>query len=162
VAIVVALLLALVPSATASSPGCRGVTDNILCMPLPHGWHGSVGFGGSYNQPIAWIVAGNFRLSSSATSHKGGYPVPPHRIKVAIGDFPEDGIHWRIVRRLRLPDRLSAQHTVQMGVSYWSLTRRVRFAGRSIVLAATFGSRPNARLRALANARPTAVHLLHP
>ena len=153
-AVVAALLLALVSG--GRSAVCHGITDNILCVPLPHGWHGSVGFGGPRSQPSAWIVAGNFKLAG----REGGSPVPPHRTKIVIGDFPATGVGWRKVRRLRLPVRLPAQHTVQMGASYWSVTRRVRYARRDIIVTAVFGSRPDPRLRALANARLAAVHRL--
>jgi hypothetical protein len=129
-------------------------------MPLPHGWHGSVGFGGTYNQPAAWILAANFRLAPSAASHEGGSPVPPHRIKIAIGDFPTFGVRWRRVSRLTLPEHLPALHVRQMGGSYWSLTRRVRFAGRAVLVAVSFGSRPDARMRAEAISRLAAVQPL--
>jgi hypothetical protein len=55
-ALLAALMLAL------GSRNCVGLTDNILCMPLPRGWSHSVAFGHTPTGAAAWMHAGNFRF----------------------------------------------------------------------------------------------------
>jgi hypothetical protein len=127
---------------------CAGLTDNVLCMPLPPGWSHSVGFGHAPGGPAAWMHAGNFHFSRFSARNEGIPRVPGHRVLIVIGDFPRiyNRWHWRRVNRLRLPrDKLA-----------W----RVLFHGRSLFLSVHFGSKPDARMRALVNARLRAVRRL--
>jgi hypothetical protein len=134
---------------SAKRQSCRGLTDNILCMPLPDGWHKSVGFGHA-GGPAAWMLAGDFRFQEDAAKHEGWPPVPPHRLLIGVGDFPvfSQWKHWRHVGRLSLPGRMAAKRLV---------TWHVRFEGRALFLGVRFGSRPDARARRLADERLASV-----
>jgi hypothetical protein len=151
--IIVALALGLgIPARgqpAAEQRRCPGLTDNILCMPLPGGWHGSVGFGFAAG-PAAWMLAGNFRFPRDAAKREGWPSVPPQRVLIGIGDFPIRGrrAHWPHARRLRLPADLTAGHLVA-----W----HVRFAGRALFLSVRFGSRPDDYTRRLVDARLASV-----
>jgi len=136
--------------AAGQERSCRGVTDNILCMPLPRGWHRSLGFGVASGKPAAWLLAGNFRFPEDAAKHEGYPHVPRHRVLIWIGDFPVLGpcVHWRRVRRLHLPRGTDEKRLVK-----W----HVRFAGRALFLGVRFGSRPDARALRLVNIRLGAV-----
>lgn len=119
---------------------CAGLTDNILCMPLPRGWSHRVGFGYARG-PAAWMTAGNFRFKRFGAHDEGIPPVPPHGVLITIGDFPRiyNGWQWRRVDRLRLPKH--------------KLAWRVIFRGRQLFLSVHFGSKPDARMRLLVNQR---------
>jgi hypothetical protein len=133
------------------APSCHGVTDNVLCMPLPRGWSHSVGFGVAGGRPAAWMFAGNYFFPRFSGEHEAGPSAPPARkALITIGDFPL-GIwgrqwHWRRVDRLRLPDTEGRK-----------IAWRVRFAGRALFLSVHFGSKPDADMRRLVNARLRSV-----
>ena len=124
---------------------CPGLTDNILCLPLPRDWHRSVGFGHA-GGPAAWMLAGNFPFPKDAAKQEGTPTVPPHRVLISIGDFPvfKRWSHWQRVRRLRLPGPALSKRSV-----YW----HVRFQGRALFLSVHFGSRPDPSMRQLVNRR---------
>jgi hypothetical protein len=129
-----------------SAPGARRsrvVTDGVLGIPLPDGWFGSVGPGFQGGDPVAWILAGNFRFPSNAAQHEGSPSVPPGRLLLAVGDFvvTKSSLGWTSVARLRLPARVRQQRVFL----------HVRFKGRAVVLDVEFGSIPRAATVALAN-----------
>lgn len=130
---------------------CRGIAGATLCIPLPRGWFGSVGFGVVSRRDAAWLLAGNFRFPSNAASNEGLPLVPSGRVLISIGDFPvsEQSLRWRRVKRLRLPNTPESRRAVA-----W----RVRFAGRALLLNVRFGSTPTAKTRSLVNLRLAAVH----
>jgi hypothetical protein len=140
-ALLAALMLAL------GSRNCVGLTDNILCMPLPRGWSHSVAFGHTPAGSAAWMHAGNFRFSRSAARNEGFPGVPARRVLITIGDFPvfgNWGRKWPRVDRILLPAR-----SVKERAFAW----HVRFAGRALYLSVHFGLHPNTRTRALVNRR---------
>jgi hypothetical protein len=141
---IAAVLLALTPT------GCRGVTDGTLCMPLPAGWSRVVSPGHVGGGSAAYLLAGNFRFHRRP-NQKGWPKVPPHKVAIDVADFPVLGQsrHWRRVETLRLPSR-------EKRIVRW----HVRFAGRAVTVEVRFGSRPDARMRALVNRRLSAVRLL--
>jgi hypothetical protein len=133
------LLAALVPlPAAAADPG-QTVSDGVLQVALPSDWSGSVGPGIDGTHPVAWIVIANFRLSVDAARHEGLSSVPPGKVTVSIGDFfpDEASAHWRTVHSLRVP----LAQLIRSG-RWW----RVRYAGRAVIIRATFGSRPRRAL----------------
>ena len=150
-ALVAGVLLALFsPAAATPARSCRGLTDNILCMPLPRSWHRSVGFGHA-GGPAAWMLAGNFRFARDAAKHEGTPAVLPHRVLITIGDFPvfKRWSHWPRVRRLHLPGGPVSKRSV-----YW----HVRFGGRALWLSVHFGSRPDPSMRQLVDKRLASVY----
>jgi hypothetical protein len=141
-----AVVLASSQASAAPSPRkCQGLTDNILCMPLPRGWSESVGFGHTPAGPAAWMHAGNFHFDRFSARNEGFPRVPAHRVLITIGDFPPifTNWRWRHSDRLRLP-----RH---------KLAWRVIFHGRALFVSVHFGSKPNARTRALVNRRLASV-----
>ena len=154
----VALLIAAVTLGTALTSSaqpadrrtCRGVAGPALCLPLPRDWFSSVGPGVVAGRAAAYLLAGNFRFPDDAASHEGPPLVPPHKVLISIGDFPVVGhaLHWQHVQHLRLSRSLIAKRAIS-----W----HVRFAGRAVSLTVQFGSKPDARSRALVDARLAAV-----
>jgi hypothetical protein len=144
------LALTISPGAIRTERTCHGVTDGWLCMPLPRGWHSSVGPGVASGRWAAWILAGNFAFPPDRAKREGLPSVPPGKLVISIGDFPVLGSSrsWRRARRLELParDRTSRE-----------LNWRVRFLGRALNLTVRFGSTPTPALRNLANQRLAAV-----
>lgn len=124
-------------AAFASAGVPRAVSDGVLRVPLPSGWVGSVGPGWQGTHPVAWILAGNFPFPSADARHEGTPIVPAHKVLITIGDFFLTGrsLHWRVVKRLRVPRNLLRENG-----RWW----RVRFAGRAVVLSVRFGSQPDA------------------
>jgi hypothetical protein len=129
----------------------RGACGPALCVPLARGWSSSVGPGVAAGRPAAWLLAGNFPFPADAATHEGAPPVPPGKLLISVGDFPivPAFSHWRRVARLHLPASPSATRVVS-----W----HARFRGRAVMLSVRFGSRPDPRLRSLANASLAAVH----
>jgi hypothetical protein len=121
-------------------------------MPLPHGWSSVVSHGVVRGRPAAYLRAGNFRFRERPNLEAGPH-VPPGRVLISIGDFPPLGpwARWRHVDRLRLPDHAARKRSI-----HW----QVRFAQRAVSVEVQFGSKPDARIRALVNARLRAVHRL--
>jgi hypothetical protein len=134
-------------SASIGTAAGRYVSDNVFRVPLAPGWFGSVAFGGGPpGPPPAWIEVGNFFIPSDyASTHEGGPAVPRGKVLIALGDFAisASSRSWRQVDRIRLPQRHMTRRSV-----VW----HVRFHGRALWLNVQFGSLPNARDRALANA----------
>lgn len=151
-------MAAFVAALALVTPSCHGLTDNILCMPLPPRWHSSVEFDGMVT--AAWMQAGNFRFRKYA---KASPSVPPHKVLITIGDFPilgNWGKGWRRVQRLRLPNKrpsppphLPGKRSSPERLISW----HVRFAHRALFLSAGFGSRPDAAARSLVNRRLASV-----
>jgi hypothetical protein len=129
----------------------RGNCGPVLCIPPARGWFSSVGPGVSAGRPAAWVLSGNFRFPADAAEHEGGPSVPAAKVLISFGDFPPFGqsVHWPNVKRLRLPRRPVAHRMIS-----WN----VRFAGRAVLLSVHFGSRPDAAIRSLVNARLSAIH----
>jgi hypothetical protein len=136
-----------VATAPISLAGERYISDTVFRVPLAPGWFGSVAFGGGPpGPPPAWISVGNFFFPSNyASTHEGSPAVPRRKVLIVLGDFAISASSrpWRRVDRLRLPQRPLARR----GVSW-----HVIFHGRALWLNVRFGSQPNARDRALANA----------
>jgi hypothetical protein len=137
-------------SLLASSAACahargRTISDGALRISLPHGWSDSIGPGMQRQHPVAWILVGNFSFPRDAAKHEGKPSVPRGKLLLSVGDFVPEGrsLNWRRVNRLHLPragrDEVS------------SLTWHVRLADRALWLSVTFGSKPDAQMRALAD-----------
>ena len=123
---------------------CVGLTDTYLCMPLPRSWSHSVAFGVTGGRCAAWIWAGDYRLRRRA--HDEGIPdVPPRRTLITIGDFPRiyNGWNSKRVARLQLPPT--------------KLAWRVIFHNRELFIDVRFGSKPDERMRRVADARLRSV-----
>jgi hypothetical protein len=122
-----------------------------LCVRLARGWFSSVGPGVAAGRPAAWLLAGNFRFPADAAAHEGAPSVPAGKVLISVGDFPivSASVQWAPVARLRLP-----RSSVAKRVASWY----VRFLGRAVIVRVRFGSRPDSRLRSLANARLSAVY----
>jgi hypothetical protein len=151
-AVTIAIALAAIGSNTSSARD-RFVSDDILRLPVPPGWVGSVGPGMQGSHHVAWILAGDFVLPNDAASHEGTPAVPVHRMLISIGDFFPQGqsLHWPHVSVLREPRSLLLRNGV-----WW----RVRFGGRALAISVRFGSSPTttsiARVdRVLAQVAPT-------
>ena len=141
---VTAILLALtIPAGAAGNERtCHGVTDGRLCMPLPRGWHSSVGPGVVSGRWAAWTLAGNFSFPADSAKHEGLPDVPPGKVVISIGDFPLLGAsrRWQRARRLKMPFLGSTRRE-----SEWHR----RFLGRALYLTVRFGSDPTPGLRRL-------------
>jgi hypothetical protein len=140
-----ALILAL------SGRHCMGLTDNVLCMPLPPGWSQSVAFGVADGRCAAWMFAGNFRFRRFPQNSEGTPDVPRGRVLITIGDFPVGGTagrNWPRVERLRLPPN---------GETPW----HVVFHHRALYLSVHFGSFPNSHMFSIVNARLGSVRRMH-
>jgi hypothetical protein len=135
---VVSIALTALLVGTAGAASGQTVSDGILRVPLPSGWRGSVGRGWQGTHPVAWILAGDFRLPAEAAGHEGAPAVPRSKVLLTIGDFFPAGPsgHWSVVKKLRMPHRL-----IRAG-HWW----RVRYDGRALAIKVTFGSRPTAHL----------------
>jgi hypothetical protein len=123
----------------------RTLSDGILRLRLPGGWYGSVGPGTQSSRRVAWVLAGNFRFASDyAATHEGAPQVPRDRLLITIGDFVPAGasLRWPRARSLHLPTRR---------LTHRAISWHVRFSGRALSLAVTFGSKPDARAVRLAN-----------
>src|SRR6266511_1834082 len=144
-------MAALVAAVVLAVPSCHGLTDGILCMPLPSGWHSAVGPGHTPRGPAAWMLAGNFRFPKDAAKHEASPIVPPQRVLITIGDFPildKKWERWGRVERVRLPRRSTTKRLVS-----W----HVRFAHCALFLSVRFGSKPDATARRLVNRRLESV-----
>ena len=134
-----------------ASPAADGnLTDDILAMQLPRGWHGSVCFGQTSYGAAAYLFAGNFRFHASC--HDAGPAVRRHKVLISIGDFPwraRGRGPWPSVERLRLPRKLKRDVSWQ-----------VRFHHRALYLSIEFGSRPTTRIRRIVNRRLASVRRL--
>jgi len=114
-----------------------------LAMPLPQGWSHSVAYGHTPGGAAAWLYVGNFRFRQRGEATPS---VPRGRVLITLGDFPVLGDQtrgWPRVDRLRLPARKTTWHVV--------------FDRRAVYLSVHFGSKPDARMRALVNRRLAAV-----
>ena len=129
----------------------RGNCGPALCVPLARGWFGSVGPGVAAGRPAAWLLAGNFPFPPDAAAHEGAPSVPRGKVLISVGDFPVASafVQWPRVERIRLPRPSTPKRVVS-----W----HVRFHGRAVMLSVRFGSRPDRRLRSVANATLSAVH----
>jgi hypothetical protein len=144
----------LVPLATftfaaANASACPGVSDGVLCLPLPRGWSSFVERGVTSRRPAAYLLAGNFRFR--LRGHPEALPsIPPRRVLISIGDFPlaAASAGWRHVSRLALPLAQGGRRAVA-----W----HVRFAGRAVSVWVRFGTTPTVQIRSLVNARLAAV-----
>jgi hypothetical protein len=127
--------------------GSHNITDGVLRVPVPHGGTGSIIPGFQRGRRVAWILVGNFRFPADwGTKHREGTPtVPSDGILVVVGDFIPDAYSsgWQSARRLHLPSSPTASRVVS-----WN----VRFEGRALRLSVQFGSVPDERSHALANA----------
>lgn len=136
--------------AGCSSAPSRTVSDGIVAMKVPRGWHTSVAFGHSGAKTAAYILSGNFRFRHARNS-KALPSVPRGRALITIGDFPilgNEGRGWRRVHRLQLPGSTEKRFTL----------RRVLFHDRALYVSVHFGSRPTANMRQVANRRLASVH----
>jgi hypothetical protein len=129
----------------------RGNCGPVLCIPPARKSFSSVAPGVAAGRPAAWLLAGNFPFPGDAAAHEGAPFVPPGKVLVSVGDFPvvSASVHWPRVARLRLPRTVTAKRVVS-----W----HVRFSGRAVLLSVRFGSKPDARIRSLANVKLSAVH----
>ena len=135
------------PLPNTDGTGSRTITDGVLRVPVPHGGAGSINPGFQRGRPVAWLLVGNFRFPADwGAKHREGTPtVPSDGILVVVGDFIPDAYSsgWPSVRRLHLPPSPTASRVVS-----WN----VRFEGRALRLSVQFGSVPDERSHALANA----------
>jgi hypothetical protein len=141
----------------ADGEAVRSITDGVLRVPVPHGGTGSINPGFQEGRPVAWILVGNFRFPADwGARHQEGMPtVPSDGILLVVGDFISDeySSDWPSVQRLHLPSPPRASHLVS-----WN----VRFAGRALRLSVQFGSVPDERRRALANALLAGIRRVYP
>jgi hypothetical protein len=140
-------------STLAEGSRCHGVDDGTLCIPLPRGWFGSVGFGIVERRSAAWLLAGNFPFSAEAATHEGTPAAPARKVLISVGDFPVTrwSIHPRRVRRLSLPAMPASKRSIK-----WN----VRFKGRLLFLSVHFGAQPTRETRALVQARLDSIRRL--
>jgi hypothetical protein len=135
------------PLPNTGAMGSHSITDGVLRVPVPHGGTGSINPGFQRGRPVAWILVGNFRFPANwgATHREGAPMVPSDGILVVVGDFIPDAYSsgWQSARRLHLPSSRTASRVVS-----WN----VRFEGRALRLSVQFGSVPDERSHALANA----------
>lgn len=125
-----------------------------LCIRGARGWSGSVGSGVVEGKPAAWLLSGNFHLPRSAAKHEGIPTVPAGKVLISVGDWPvtSTSAHWRRVPRLRLPRKAPSRRSIS-----W----KVRFGGRGVLLEVHFGSLPSRDVRQLADARLSAIRPRH-
>lgn len=132
--------LAVGVSSNAALAG-HGVSDGVISLSVPAGWHSSLMTGvevnGKATSSAAWLLIGNFPFAADAAASSTLPPVRRRGILIVIGNLAATGSarQWKRV----LHPTLSAHHRARTAIL------KVRFHDRALLIRIEFGSLPETR-----------------